>query len=74
MCKEKENGGGSYCVDAEMLITTIHDLFKLLKINIEAFMYMVDEDGLGEIELDEFKELVHLLLVEIKDKVFIRLN
>ena len=74
MCKEKENRGGSYCVYAEILITTIHDNFKLLKINIEALMYMVDEDGLGEIELDEFKELVHLLLVEIKDLVFIRLN
>ena len=50
-----EDGGG--CVDAEMLIKTIRDEFEMT-IDIEALIAEVDEDGSGEIEFDEFKELL----------------
>lgn len=50
-----EDGGG--CVDAEMLIKTIKGEFEMT-IDIEALIAEVDEDGSGEIEFDEFKELL----------------
>lgn len=50
-----EDGGG--CVDAEMLIRTIKNDFEMT-IDIEALIAEVDEDGSGEIEFDEFKELL----------------
>lgn len=50
-----EDGGG--CVDAEKLIQTIKKEFEMT-IDIEALINEVDEDGSGEIEFDEFKELL----------------
>ena len=50
-----EDGGG--CVDADMLIKTIKEQFEMT-IDIEALIKEVDEDGSGEIEFDEFKELL----------------
>lgn len=50
-----QDGGG--CVDAEMLIRTIKEEFEMT-IDIEALIAEVDEDGSGEIEFDEFKELL----------------
>jgi len=50
-----EDGGG--CVDAEKLIATIKKEFEMT-IDIEALINEVDEDGSGEIEFDEFKELL----------------
>lgn len=50
-----QDGGG--CVDAEMLIKTIKEEFEMT-IDIEALIAEVDEDGSGEIEFDEFKELL----------------
>ena len=50
-----QDGGG--CVDAEKLITTIKKEFEMT-IDIEALINEVDEDGSGEIEFDEFKELL----------------
>ena len=49
------DGGG--CVDADMLINTIKNEFEMT-IDIEALIQEVDEDGSGEIEFDEFKELL----------------
>ena len=50
-----EDGGG--CVDAEKLIRTIKDEFQMT-IDIEKLIEEIDEDGSGEIEFDEFKELL----------------
>ena len=50
-----EDGGG--CVDADKLIETIKKEFEMT-IDIEALINEVDEDGSGEIEFDEFKELL----------------
>lgn len=50
-----EDGGG--CVDADMLIKTIKEQFEMT-IDIEKLIMDVDEDGSGEIEFDEFKELL----------------
>ena len=49
------DGGG--CVDADKLIATIKKEFEMT-IDIEALIAEVDEDGSGEIEFDEFKELL----------------
>ena len=49
------DGGG--CVDADKLISTIKQDFEMT-IDIEALIAEVDEDGSGEIEFDEFKELL----------------
>ena len=49
------DGGG--CVDAEKLIETIKKEFEMT-IDIEKLIAEVDEDGSGEIEFDEFKELL----------------
>jgi len=51
----EQDGGG--CVDAEKLIKTIKKEFEMT-IDIEALINEVDEDGSGEIEFDEFKELL----------------
>ena len=50
-----QDGGG--CVDADVLIRTIKQEFEMT-IDIEALIAEVDEDGSGEIEFDEFKELL----------------
>ena len=50
-----QDGGG--CIDAEQLIRTIKEEFEMT-IDIEALIAEVDEDGSGEIEFDEFKELL----------------
>ena len=50
-----EDGGGS--VDAEQIIRIIKEQFEMT-IDIEALIKEVDEDGSGEIEFDEFKELL----------------
>ena len=49
------DGGG--CVDADKLIATIKQEFEMT-IDIVALIAEVDEDGSGEIEFDEFKELL----------------
>ena len=49
------DGGG--CVDADKLIETIKKEFEMT-IDIVALIAEVDEDGSGEIEFDEFKELL----------------
>ena len=49
------DGGG--CIDAEKLIETIKTEFEMT-IDIEKLIAEVDEDGSGEIEFDEFKELL----------------
>jgi Ca2+-binding EF-hand superfamily protein len=49
------DGGG--CVDADKLIETIKKEFEMT-IDIVALINEVDEDGSGEIEFDEFKELL----------------
>lgn len=49
------DGGG--CVDADKLIETIKQEFEMT-IDIEALIQEVDDDGSGEIEFDEFKELL----------------
>lgn len=51
----EEDGGG--CIDADKLIATIKEDFEMT-IDIEALIREVDEDGSGEIEFDEFKELL----------------
>lgn len=51
----EQDGGG--CVDADTLIETIKKKFEMT-IDIEALIQEVDEDGSGEIEFDEFKELL----------------
>ena len=49
------DGGG--CVDADKLIETIKKEFEMT-IDIVKLIEEVDEDGSGEIEFDEFKELL----------------
>ena len=49
------DGEGS--IDAETLIDTIKNQFEMT-INIEELIQEVDEDGSGEIEFDEFKQLL----------------
>ena len=49
------DGGG--CVDAAVLIKTIKEDFQMT-IDIEKLIEEVDEDGSGEIEFEEFKELL----------------
>ncbi len=49
--------GGEGCVDAEKLIQIIKHDFQMT-IDIEALIREVDEDGSGEIEFDEFQELL----------------
>ena len=49
------DGGG--CVDAKKLINIIKNDFEMT-IDIVALIEEVDEDGSGEIEFDEFKELL----------------
>ncbi len=51
------DGGG--CVDASKLIATIKEEFQMT-IDIEKLIEQVDEDGSGEIEFDEFKQLLCL--------------
>ena len=51
----EEDGGG--CVDAQKLIQTIKEEFEMT-IDIEKLIEEVDEDGSGEIEFDEFKDLL----------------
>ena len=48
---------GEGCVDANKLIQTIKEEFQMT-IDIEALIQEVDEDGSGEIEFDEFKEML----------------
>ena len=50
-----KDGGG--CVDAEKLIKTIRDDFEMT-IDIEALIADADEDGSGEIEFDEFRDML----------------
>ena len=52
-----EDGGG--CVDAPKLIRIIKEEFQMT-IDIEKLIEEIDEDGSGEIEFDEFKELLRL--------------
>ena len=49
------DGGG--CVDATKLIDVIKNQFQMT-IDIEKILEEIDEDGSGEIEFDEFKELL----------------
>ena len=49
------DGGG--CVDADKLIATIKTEFEMT-IDIVKLIAEVDDDGSGEIEFDEFKELL----------------
>ena len=51
----EEDGDG--CIDADKLIDVIKNDFEMT-IDIEALIMEVDEDGSGEIEFDEFKELL----------------
>ena len=51
------DGGG--CVDAAKLISTIKNEFQMT-IDIEKLIQEIDEDGSGEIEFDEFKQLLCL--------------
>ena len=51
------DGGG--CVDAAKLIMTIKEEFQMT-IDIEKLIEQIDEDGSGEIEFDEFKQLLCL--------------
>ena len=48
---------GDGCINADKLIQTIKNEFEMT-IDIEALIEEVDEDGSGEIEFDEFKELL----------------
>ncbi len=48
---------GEGCVDAKKLIATIKEEFEMT-IDIERLIEEVDEDGSGEIEFDEFKQLL----------------
>ena len=50
---------GEGCVDAKKLIHTIKNEFQMT-IDIEALINEIDADGSGEIEFDEFKELLCL--------------
>ena len=49
------DGGG--CIDADKLIRTIRDDFEMT-IDIEALIADADEDGSGEIEFDEFRDML----------------
>ena len=49
------DGGG--CIDADKLIKTIRDDFEMT-IDIEALIADADEDGSGEIEFDEFRDML----------------
>ena len=49
------DGGG--CIDAKKLIGIIKHDFEMT-IDIEALIDEIDEDGSGEIEFEEFKELL----------------
>ena len=49
---------GSGCVDANKLIDIMKNEFHLT-IDIEALIEEIDADGSGEIEFDEFKELIN---------------
>ena len=51
-----DNDGGG-CIDAERLIKTIRDDFEMT-IDIEALIADADEDGSGEIEFDEFRDML----------------
>ena len=48
---------GDGFVDADKLIHTIKNEFEMT-IDIEALIQEVDEDGSGEIEFDEFQQLL----------------
>ena len=48
---------GDGCIDADKLIHTIKNEFEMT-IDIENLILEVDEDGSGEIEFDEFKQLL----------------
>ena len=48
---------GDGCIDADKLIDVIKNKFEMT-IDIEALIQEVDEDGSGEIEFDEFKQLL----------------
>ena len=50
-----KDGGG--CIDAQKLIRTIRDDFEMT-IDIEALIAQADEDGSGEIEFDEFCDML----------------
>ena len=49
------DGGG--CIDADLLIKTIRDDFEMT-IDIEALIADADENGNGEIEFDEFRDML----------------
>ena len=51
---EKDGGG---CIDASKLIQIIKNDFEMT-IDIERLIREIDEDGSGEIEYDEFKNLL----------------
>ena len=51
----EEDGDGS--IDAEKLIRIIKDEFEMT-IDIEKLIADIDEDGSGEIEYDEFRNLL----------------
>ena len=51
----EEDGEGS--IDADKLIHIIKNEFEMT-IDIENLILEIDEDGSGEIEFDEFKELL----------------
>ena len=51
----KDNGDGS--IDAQKLIRIIKDEFEMT-IDIEKLIEDIDEDGSGEIEYDEFRNLL----------------
>ena len=48
---------GEGCVDARKLIATIKEEFEMT-IDIEKLIQDIDEDGSGQIEYDEFKNLL----------------
>ena len=48
---------GDGFIDADKLINTIKNEFEMT-IDIENLILEIDEDGSGEIEFDEFKELL----------------
>ena len=48
---------GEGFIDADKLIDTIKNEFEMT-IDIENLILKIDEDGSGEIEFDEFKELL----------------
>ena len=50
-----KDGGGA--IDSNMLVRTIRDEFEMT-IDIEALIAEADEDGSGEIEFDEFRDML----------------